>query len=41
VVKQGKILFGILLRYDEETGDEEELNRERWLHVGQEVYPTL
>ncbi|XP_078166867.1 molybdenum cofactor sulfurase (LOS5) (ABA3) isoform X1 [Carex rostrata] len=39
---KGKILFGILLRYEDEIGDEEELmNGRRWLHVGQEVYPTI
>ncbi|KAJ3679297.1 hypothetical protein LUZ60_017308 [Juncus effusus] len=33
---KGKILFGILLRYeDDPTGEE---TGERWLHVGQEVY---
>ncbi|KAJ4810324.1 Molybdenum cofactor sulfurase [Rhynchospora pubera] len=38
---KGKILFGILLRYEDETGEEEGLmNGDRWLHVGQEVYQT-
>lgn len=41
--KQGKILFGVLLRYEDcimEDG-EEKSGKERWLQVGQEVYPSI
>ncbi|MFS7943746.1 putative molybdenum cofactor sulfurtransferase [Helianthus anomalus] len=33
---KGKILFGILLRYERDNETEEETS---WVHVGQEVYP--
>ncbi|XP_073116611.1 molybdenum cofactor sulfurase isoform X3 [Elaeis guineensis] len=40
---QGKILFGVLLRYEDcIMEDEEEKNgKERWLQVDQEVYPSI
>ncbi|KAF7824910.1 molybdenum cofactor sulfurase isoform X1 [Senna tora] len=34
---KGKILFGILLRY--ESGDGEQQKSDSWLHVGQDVHP--
>ncbi|XP_026666305.2 molybdenum cofactor sulfurase isoform X3 [Phoenix dactylifera] len=40
---QGKILFGVLLRYEDcimEDGEEKN-GKERWLQVGQEVYPSI
>lgn len=40
---QGKILFGILLRYEDSCMEDGEENNdeERWLQVGQKVYPSL
>ena len=37
IPKQGKILFGILLRY--ESSDEVQDN-DTWLQVGEEVHPN-
>nr|CAD1834558.1 unnamed protein product [Ananas comosus var. bracteatus] len=40
--KQGKILFGILLRYEDSTKEgEDEIVDEKWLQVGQGVYPSV
>lgn len=38
--KQGKILFGILLNYEDGMEGEDGAIVERWLKVGQEVYPS-
>lgn len=41
---QGKIMFGILLRYENiitENGEEESYDAEKWLQMGQEVYPSM
>ncbi|CAL9145333.1 unnamed protein product [Musa hybrid cultivar] len=40
---QGKILFGILLRHEIKDAEDGEQNNfgERWLQVGQEVYPSI
>lgn len=40
--KQGKILFGILLRYEDSVKEgEDEIVEEKWLQVGQGVYPSV
>ncbi|XP_066370369.1 molybdenum cofactor sulfurase isoform X2 [Miscanthus floridulus] len=38
--KQGKILFGVLLNYEDGMEGEDDAIVERWLKVGQEVYPS-
>uniref|UniRef100_A0A0E0E571 Molybdenum cofactor sulfurase n=1 Tax=Oryza meridionalis TaxID=40149 RepID=A0A0E0E571_9ORYZ len=38
--KKGKILFGILLNYEDIMEGENETIAERWLQVGQQVYPS-
>lgn len=37
---QGKILFGVLLNYEDGLSREEETVTERWLQVGQEVHAS-
>ncbi|XP_006656363.1 molybdenum cofactor sulfurase [Oryza brachyantha] len=37
--KKGKILFGILLNYEDNMDGENEISTERWVQVGQQVYP--
>ena len=37
---QGKILFGVLLNYEDGMEGEDDAIVERWLKVGQEVYPS-
>jgi molybdenum cofactor sulfurtransferase len=36
-MNQGKILFGILLKYASVNGEQQQCDS--WLHVGQEVHP--
>lgn len=38
--KKGKILFGVLLNYEDGIDGENEIVAERWLQVGQQVYPS-
>ncbi|KAK1284812.1 Molybdenum cofactor sulfurase [Acorus calamus] len=38
---KGKILFGILLRYDSSSNEYEGGNEETWLEVGQKVHPDM
>lgn len=38
--EQGKILFGVLLNYEDGIDGENEIVAERWLQVGQQVYPS-
>ncbi|PWZ07878.1 Molybdenum cofactor sulfurase [Zea mays] len=38
--KHGKILFGVLLNYEDDMEGEDDAIVERWLKVGQEVYPS-
>jgi len=38
--EKGKILFGVLLNYEDGLDGKEEINAERWLQVGQEVHPS-
>lgn len=38
--KKGKILFGILLNYEDIMEGENETIAGRWLQVGQQVYPS-
>uniref|UniRef100_A0A0E0LEI6 Molybdenum cofactor sulfurase n=1 Tax=Oryza punctata TaxID=4537 RepID=A0A0E0LEI6_ORYPU len=39
--KKGKILFGILLNYEDIMEGENEIVAERWLQVGQQVHPSI
>ncbi|RLM54917.1 molybdenum cofactor sulfurase [Panicum miliaceum] len=38
--QKGKILFGILLNYEDSMDEEDDTVVERWIKVGQEVYPS-
>jgi len=38
--QKGKILFGILLNYEDSMYEEDDAVVERWIKVGQEVYPS-
>jgi hypothetical protein len=38
-MRQGKILFGVLLNYEDGMEGEDDAVVERWIKVGQEVHP--
>uniref|UniRef100_A0A0D9WT42 Molybdenum cofactor sulfurase n=1 Tax=Leersia perrieri TaxID=77586 RepID=A0A0D9WT42_9ORYZ len=38
--KKGKILFGVLLNYEDSKEGENEIVAEKWLQVGQQLYPS-
>nr|CAB3468709.1 unnamed protein product [Digitaria exilis] len=38
--QKGKILFGVLLNYEDGMDEEDDTVVERWIEVGQEVYPS-
>nr|CAB3471132.1 unnamed protein product [Digitaria exilis] len=38
--QKGKILFGVLLNYEDVMDEEDDTVVERWIKVGQEVYPS-